>query len=85
MVGFHWTKVHDESTGEVYVVGIDPTERSHGLGKSLTLVGLHHLRDIGLDRAILYVDENNQSAVRLYGGLGFERVAADVMYARPAS
>jgi mycothiol synthase len=46
---------------------------------------LHHLRDIGLDRAILYVDENNQSAVRLYGGLGFERVAADVMYARPAS
>ena len=85
MVGFHWTKVHDESTGEVYVVGIDPTERGHGLGKSLTLVGLHHLRDTGLDRAILYVDENNQSAVRLYGGLGFERVAADVMYARPAS
>ncbi|MET0712727.1 MAG: mycothiol synthase, partial [Jiangellaceae bacterium] len=30
MVGFHWTKVHDESTGEVYVVGIDPTERGHG-------------------------------------------------------
>ena len=85
MVGFHWTKVHDESTGEVYVVGIDPTERGRGLGTSLTLVGLHHLRDIGLDRAILYVDENNQSAVRLYGGLGFERVAADVMYARLAS
>jgi mycothiol synthase len=84
MVGFHWTKVHDESTGEVYVVGIDPTERGHGLGKSLTLVGLQFLRDIGLDRAILYVDENNQSAVRLYGGLGFERLAADVMYARPA-
>jgi mycothiol synthase len=85
MVGFHWTKVHDESTGEVYVVGIDPTERGRGLGKSLTLVGLHHLRNIGLDRAILYVDENNQSGVRLYGGLGFERVAVDVMYARPAS
>jgi mycothiol synthase len=84
MVGFHWTKVHDESTGEVYVVGIDPTERGYGLGKSLTLIGLHYLRDIGLDRAILYVDENNQSAVRLYGGLGFERLAADVMYARTA-
>ena len=83
MVGFHWTKVPDESTGEVYVVGIDPTERGHGLGKSLTLVGLHHLRDIGLDRAILYVDEDNQSAVRLYKDLGFERVGLDVMYARP--
>jgi mycothiol synthase len=83
MVGFHWTKVHHESTGEVYVVGVDPTERGHGLGKSLTLVGLHHLRDTGLQQAILYVDESNQSALRLYKDLGFERVGLDVMYARP--
>jgi len=83
MVGFHWTKVHHESTGEVYVVGVDPTERAHGLGKSLTLVGLHHLRDAGLQQAILYVDESNQSALRLYNDLGFERVGLDVMYARP--
>jgi mycothiol synthase len=82
MVGFHWTKVHDESTGEVYVVGIDPAEQGHGLGKALTLVGLQHLRGAGLTRVILYVDESNQSAVRLYRGIGFERVALDVMYAR---
>ena len=82
MVGFHWTKVHDESTGEVYVVGIDPTERGHGLGKALTLVGLHHLDDSGLAQVILYVDESNLSAVRLYRGLGFERIGLDIMYAR---
>jgi mycothiol synthase len=83
MVGFHWTKVHDETTGEVYVVGIDPAERGRGLGKALTVVGMRYLRQIGLTRVILYVDESNQSAVRLYQGLGFERVGLDVMYARP--
>jgi mycothiol synthase len=82
MVGFHWTKVHDETTGEVYVVGIDPAEQGQGLGKALTLVGLQHLQRIGLPRVILYVDESNRSAVRLYQGLGFERVRLDVMYAR---
>jgi mycothiol synthase len=81
MVAFHWTKVRDDSTGEVYVVGVDPRERGHGLGRALTLVGLHHLNDIGLARVILYVDESNLSAVRLYRGLGFERFAVDVMYA----
>jgi mycothiol synthase len=81
MVAFHWTKVRDDSTGEVYVVGVDPRERGHGLGRALTIVGLHHLNDIGLARVILYVDESNLSAVRLYRGLGFERFAVDVMYA----
>ena len=85
MVGFHWTKVHDEATGEIYVVGIDPAERGHGLGKALTVVGLRHLMEIGLARVILYVDESNHSAVRLYQGLGFERAGLDVMYARPSS
>jgi mycothiol synthase len=83
MIGFHWTKVHDESTGEVYVVGIDPAQRGRGLGQALTLVGMHHLEQIGLERVILYVDESNRSAVRLYQGLGFVRVGLDVVYARP--
>lgn len=82
MVGFHWTKVHNEATGEVYVVGVDPSERGRGLGKALTLVGLHYLHDVGLARVILYVDESNLSAVRLYRDLGFERTGLDVMYAR---
>ncbi len=82
MVGFHWTKVHDETTGEVYVVGIDAAERGRGLGKALTLLGIRHLKGLGLARVILYVDEGNQAAVRLYRGLGFQRVSVDVMYGR---
>ena len=85
MVGFHWTKVEDDTTGEVYVVGADPAEQGIGLGRALTLVGLHHLRAAGLERVVLYVDEDNQAAVHLYTALGFARVAVDVMYGRSPS
>lgn len=84
MVGFHWTKVHDRDTAEVYVLGVAPSEQGSGLGRALTLVGLRHLRDTGRTRAILYVEEDNAPAVRLYTGLGFTRSAVDVQYAPPA-
>ena len=86
MAGFHWTKVHsapEPSVGEVYVVGVDPAEQGSGLGRALTLAGLHHLRDLGLDQVMLYVDEDNVAAIRLYEGLGFARTRTDAMYRRP--
>ena len=46
LLGFHWTKVHNEpGLGEVYVVGVDPAAQGRGIGATLTLVGLHHLAD----------------------------------------
>ncbi|WP_328807606.1 mycothiol synthase [Nonomuraea antri] len=83
LAGFHWTKVHggDEPLGEVYVVGIDPAQRGTGLGKALTLAGLSHLRARGLAQVMLYVDEANTAAIRLYESLGFKRWDVDVMYA----
>nr|WP_021597033.1 mycothiol synthase [Actinomadura madurae] len=80
LAGFHWTKVHPGGIGEVYVVGVDPDAQGLGLGRALTLAGLHHLRDAGLDQIMLYVDESNVAAVRLYESLGFTRYAVDVMY-----
>ncbi len=74
-----------ESIGEVYVVGVDPGEQGNGLGRALTLAGLHHLREAGLAEAMLYVDEDNVPAIRLYEALGFTRTRTDAMYRkRPA-
>jgi mycothiol synthase len=96
LVGFHWTKIHDpadtpgaagthEAIGEVYVVGVDPDQRGLGLGRALTLVGLQYLRSQGLFQVMLYVDESNTPAIRLYESLGFTHWDTDVMFGhRPA-
>jgi mycothiol synthase len=82
MAGFHWTKVHNPALGEVYVVGVDPAEQGSGLGRALTLAGLRHLRDLGVAQAMLYVDEDNVPAIRMYEALGFTRAMVDAMYRR---
>ena len=92
LVGFHWTKVHGggghghghhhDPFGEVYVVAVDPQERGTGLGRTLTLLGLNHLRSLDLDQAMLYVDASNTAAISLYEGLGFARWDTDVLYRR---
>lgn len=71
-----------EPIGEVYVVGVDPAERGNGLGRGLTLLGLHHLRHLGLPDAMLYVDADNEPAIRLYTALGFTRWETDVLFSR---
>jgi mycothiol synthase len=86
LLGFHWTKVHpagdgaDEPVGEVYVLGIDPDAQGMSLGRALTDLGLAHLRTRGLGQVLLYVDEDNAAAVRLYEGRGFRRFAVDVSW-----
>lgn len=87
LAGFHWTKVHETEAGtaplgEIYVVGVDPTEQGTGLGRALTLAGLAHLRDLGLGQVMLYVDETNTAAIRMYTALGLRRWSTDVMYRR---
>jgi len=85
MLGFHWTKIHPDGVGEVYVVGIDPDAQGRGLGRSLTLAGLHYLRERGVREVMLYADEENTAAISMYRKLGFVPTRADAMYRRPAS
>jgi mycothiol synthase len=86
LLGFHWTKRHSATVGEVYVVGIDPASQGLGLGRVLVDAGLRHLRDGGGEDVLLYVESDNVPAVRLYEGLGFTHAPTDthVMYVRPA-
>ena len=95
LAGFHWTKIHQAgpedsgdgpgAIGEVYVVGVDPGEQGSGLGRALTLAGLRYLRSRGLPEVMLYVDEANRPAIRLYESLGFTHWHTDVMYRHPGS
>ena len=88
VVGFHWTKVHDEGSsaiGEIYVLGVHPQAQGLRLGGALTRAGLSHLRSRGLDRVLLYVEEDNTTAVALYRKSGFERWTTDVNYQRRLS
>jgi mycothiol synthase len=88
LLGFHWTKVHPagdagpEAVGEVYVLGVDPDAQGLRLGRALTDLGLAHLRNRGLGQVLLYVEEDNAPAVRLYEGRGFTRFSVDVSWRR---
>lgn len=84
VVGFHWTKVHDAAAGrgEVYVLGVDPSEHRRGLGSALTLAGLHYLRGRGVRTVLLYVEADNAAALRTYQRLGFTHWDTDACYRR---
>jgi len=87
----HWTKVVagevqtaqpavHPSEGEVYVVGVEPAYQGLGLGRTVTVLGLEHLRARGLSEAMLYVEADNRAAVATYTHLDFARSAVDIMY-----
>lgn len=81
LAGFHWTKTPvGSAAGEVYAVGVHPKTRGTGLGKALTTHGMNYLAAAGLEKIVLYVDDENRTAVNLYNALGFGIENTDVMF-----
>lgn len=77
LAGSCWTKVHaatddDPALGEIFVIGVDPDQRTERLGTALVVAGLDHLWSVRrTGTAMLYVEGPNQRARALYDRLGF--------------
>jgi mycothiol synthase len=76
IIGFCWTKIHNDrvnegAIGEIYVLGVNPTAHSSGLGKALTLTALRYFQSKEIKESMLYVDADNHAALILYKKLGF--------------
>ncbi|GAB3743963.1 mycothiol synthase [Microlunatus parietis] len=84
MIGFHWTKQHPGTLGEVYVIGVDPDRAGGGVGAALLSRGLSHLASRGDTEVILYTEGDNTGAIALYQRYGFAIVSSDVMYSTTA-
>lgn len=84
VVGFCWTKVHrEQGLGEIYVIGIHPDHHGQGLGAPMTAAGLRWLAERGLRTGMLYVEADNEPALRTYRRLGFEPVRTDRAWRLP--
>ena len=82
LLGFHWTKVHPDGAGEVYVLGVAPAAQGLRLGGALLAIGLRHLAARGCPYALLYVDDENATAMHLYERVGFRRHDLDAQWTR---
>ena len=95
IVAFCWTKIHGghshkhldheethahDPIGEIYIMGVDPDFAGRGYGGAITIAGLQHMRYQGIFSAMLYVDSQNESALKLYRELGFTEWGRDVLY-----
>jgi mycothiol synthase len=83
LLGYHWTKVHSATLGEVYVLGVDPSAQGLGLGGVLLDRGLSHLLARGCDQVLLYVEADNTVALRLYERSGFTEYDRDTQWSSP--
>jgi mycothiol synthase len=80
LAAFCWTKRHEASLYEIYVIGVDPDFQGLGLGTQLTLAGLAHMVDRGASAALLYVAAENTAATTMYEHLGFTVGRVDRAY-----
>lgn len=82
LLGLHWLKRRGGGVGEVYNLAVHPDGQGQRLGPLLLAAGLAHLRAVGCEDVLLWVDRANDRAVRLYEGEGFTTRWDDVALER---
>ncbi len=83
LVGSCWIKIHDHhdlKAGEIYVIAVSPNFQGRKIGKFLMKCGLSYMKSIGLKKAMIYVDSNNLTAIKLYEQFGFKQDHIDQAY-----
>lgn len=70
LAGFVWNKVTG-TEAELYVLAVDPTCAGRGLGRVLLGLSLVRMREGHPERVSLYVEADNEAALRLYERAGF--------------
>ncbi len=87
LCGFIWARLRDDldgaPEGEIYIVAVAPRAQGRGLGRALTLVGLHWMHRNGARQARLFVESDNAAARTLYDSLGFHLRRTHVRYHVP--
>lgn len=79
LLGYNWLKLED-GDGEVYVIGVDDDAAGRGIGRALMAAGLARMHAAGMTRTSLYVEGDNERALRLYRSLGYLDDLVDVQY-----
>ena len=94
IIGSAWTKIHGSNSivmkeegvdhnyqvvGEIYITSINPKFQGNHLGKALTILSMNYLYHKGLKDVLLYVDQENKTAVNLYKSLGFKTHKKDLL------
>jgi ribosomal-protein-alanine N-acetyltransferase len=73
LVGFILSRMAADEA-EILSIAVDPAARSRGLGRALLQRNVRRLAARGVQTLFLEVEAGNSAALRLYQGLGFEKV-----------
>jgi GNAT superfamily N-acetyltransferase len=63
---------YPKDTAEIHRLYVDPPFKRNGIGGALLEYCLHHLRDLGRDRVVLWVFEENEPARHFYEKHGLQ-------------
>ena len=64
-------RLQDSYVGYLHMVAVAPGYRGRGLGRSISLAALQHMKGRGCREAILDTDDDRLPAIRTYLALGF--------------
>ena len=78
-IGYCWTRklmeknaTSEKIKGEIHMLGVDPDFRNQGIGRTVLLAGLSHLKSKGITHIELTTDGKDPVARRLYESVGFK-------------